>query len=89
MRLKKDFVVREICGLKVLSGEGADNVNFSKLVKLNDSAAYLLESVGEDEFTEDHLADLLCEKYDVARETALADAKALCETLKDNGIVEE
>ncbi len=88
MKLKKDFVVREICGLKVLSGEGADNVNFSKLVKLNDSAAYLLESVGENDFTEDTLADLLCEKYDVARETALTDAKSLCKVLKDNGIIE-
>lgn len=89
MRLKKDFVVREICGLKVLSGEGADNVNFSKLVKLNDSAAYLLESVGEKDFTEDELADLLCAKYEVERATALADAASLCTTLKDNGIVEE
>lgn len=89
MRLKKDFVVREICGLKVLSGEGADNVNFSKLVKLNDSAAYLLESVGDKDFTEDELAGLLCAKYEVERETALADAKALCKTLKDNGIIEE
>ncbi len=86
MKLKKDFVVREICGLKVLSG--ADNVNFSKLVKLNNSAAYLLESVGENDFTEDTLADLLCEKYDVARETALTDAKSLCKVLKDNGIIE-
>ncbi len=88
MRLKKDFVVREICGLKVLSGEGAENVNFSKLVKLNDSAAYLLESVGEADFTEEALADLLCEKYEVEYETALKDARALCDVLIDNGVIE-
>lgn len=42
MKVKNGFVIREICGEKVLSGEGSDFVNFNKLIRLNDSAAYLL-----------------------------------------------
>ena len=77
----------EICGEKVISGEGNECINFNKLIRLNESAAFLLESVGESEFTEETMADLLCSKYDVDRERALADAEALCSTLKENGII--
>lgn len=60
MKVKNGFVIREICGEKVLSGEGSDFVNFNKLIRLNDSAAYLLESVGSSDFTEESLVSLLC-----------------------------
>ena len=60
----------------------------SKLIKLNDTAAFLIESVGSSEFTAERLADLLCGQYEVARETALTDAEKLCETLVKNGIAE-
>lgn len=88
MRIKSGFVIREICGEKVISGEGSDCVNFNKLIRLNDSAAYLLESVGSSEFTEESLVDLLCGKYDVSPEVALPDVKAICSKLKENGVIE-
>ncbi len=88
MRIKSGFVIREICGEKVVSGEGSDYVNFNKLIRLNDSAAYLLESVGQSEFTEESLADLLCVKYEVSPDVALSDVKAMCSKLKENGVIE-
>lgn len=87
MRIKSDFVIREICGEKVLSGEGNDFVNFNKLIRLNDSAAYLLESVGNGEFTEESLAGLLLDRYDVSKEDALSDVRAMCSKLRDNGVL--
>uniref|UniRef100_UPI0040289841 PqqD family protein n=1 Tax=Candidatus Cryptobacteroides bacterium TaxID=3085639 RepID=UPI0040289841 len=87
MRINSGFVIRDICGEKVISGEGNECINFNKLIRLNESAAFLLESVGKSEFTEETMADLLCSKYDVDRERALADAEALCSTLKENGII--
>ena len=88
MRIKEGFVLRTICGQNVVSGEGSANVNFSKLVSLNDSAAYLFKAVGQEEFTPERLADLLMQEYEVDRETALKDAEALCAQWKDIGIVE-
>lgn len=88
MKVKNGFVIREICGEKVLSGEGSDFVNFNKLIRLNDSAAYLLESVGSSDFTEESLVSLLCWKYDVSPEVALSDVKAMCSRLKENGVLE-
>ena len=88
MKIKEGFVLRTICGQNVVSGEGTPNVNFSKLVSLNDSAAYLFKAVGDREFTAETLADLLCEEYEVERETALKDAEALCGQWKEIGILE-
>ena len=88
MRIKEGFVLRTICGQHVVSGEGSANVNFSKLVSLNESAAYLFKKVGNDEFTPDTLADLLLEEYEVDRETALKDAEILCAQWKEIGITE-
>ena len=88
MKIKEGFVLRTICGQHVVSGEGTANVNFSKLVSLNDSAAYLFKAVGNEEFTPERLADLLLEEYEVDRETALKDAESLCAQWKEIGIVE-
>jgi hypothetical protein len=51
MKIKEGFILRTICGQNVVSGEGTANVNFSKLVSLNDSAAYLFKAVTGKEFT--------------------------------------
>jgi hypothetical protein len=88
MKIKEGFILRTICGQHVVSGEGTANVNFSKLVSLNDSAAYLFKAVGQEEFTPERLADLLLEEYEVDRETALKDAENLCAQWKEIGIVE-
>ena len=88
MKIKEGFVLRTICGQNVVSGEGTANVNFSKLVSLNDSAAYLFKAVGKEDFTPERLADLLLEAYEVNRETALKDVEALCGQWKEIGILE-
>ena len=88
MIIKEGFVLRTICGQNVVSGEGTANVNFSKLVSLNESAAYLFKAVGNEEFTPERLADLLMEEYEVDRETALKDAETLCAQWKEIGIAE-
>ena len=88
MKIKEGFVLRTICGQSVVSGEGSANVNFSKLVSLNESAAYLFKAVQDKEFTAQTLADLLLKEYDVAPETALKGAETLCAQWKEIGIAE-
>ena len=88
MKIKEGFVLRTICGQSVVSGEGKDNVNFSKLVSLNDSAAYLFKAVQGRDFTAETLADLLVKEYEVDFERALADAEKLCAQWKEIGIAE-
>ncbi len=88
MKIKEGFVLRTICGQNVVSGEGTSQVNFSKLVSLNETAAYLFKAVQGREFTAETLANLLLDEYEVDRETALKDAESLCAQWKEIGIAE-
>jgi hypothetical protein len=87
MRIKEGFVLRTVCGQNVVSGEGSANVNYAKLVCLNDTAAYLFKAVRDQEFTPESLAALLLQEYEVDEATALKDAEALCAQWKEIGIL--
>lgn len=41
MRIKNGFVVREVCAQKVVLAEGTSNIDFGKLLTLNDTAEFL------------------------------------------------
>lgn len=88
MKIKKGFVLRSICGQNVISGEGLEQVNFSKLVTLNETATYLWKEVQDKEFTAQTLADLMTDRYEVTAERALADAQALCAQWVEMGLAE-
>ena len=88
MKRKDGFVLREVCGEKVIVGEGLGAIDFGKLLSLNDTAAWLWNKAGElGEFTAESLADALCEEYEVTPETALADVKKLLAQWLELGIV--
>lgn len=88
MRIKKGFVLREVCGEWVVSGESLEQINFNKLVTLNASAVFLWKQVENREFDIAELADMLVGKYAIRREDALRDASVLCEQWKKAGVVE-
>jgi hypothetical protein len=74
MRIKKGFVLREVCGERVIVGEGLGAINFGKMLALNESAGWLwkqAQAMGD--FTVDALADKLCEEYDIDADTARKD----------------
>ena len=74
MKLKKGFVLRQVCGENVIVGEGLGAINFGKLLALNESAAWLWKQAQEmGDFTVDTLTDRLCEEYDVSKEEARKD----------------
>ncbi len=87
MRIKEGFILRTICGQSVISGEGSANVNFSKLVSLNETAAYLFKALQGQDFTPEMMADLLLEEYEVDRETALKDCETLCKQWQEVGLI--
>ena len=81
-------MLREVCGEKVIVGEGLGAIDFGKLLSLNDTAAWLWNKAGElGEFTAESLADALCEEYEVTPETALTDVKKLLAQWLELGIV--
>jgi len=90
MRQKKGFVLREVCGEKIIVGEGLETINFGKLISLNESAAYLWQKAGElGDFTSQQLADALQEEYEVGAEQALSDVERIISEWQKVGIVED
>ena len=89
MRIKKGFVLREVCGERVIIGEGLGAINFGKLLALNESAAWLWKQAQEmGDFTIEALADKLCEEYDVTADEAKADVAEIVAEWQQVDVVE-
>ena len=88
MRIKKGFVLRTLGDEQIVSGEGLEQINFTRLISLNHSAAYLWKEVEGKDFDAQTLAGLLVKRYTVDEATALADAQKLAETWKNAGLLE-
>jgi hypothetical protein len=88
MRTKKGFNLRNVCGEYVIVAEGVENIDFSKIISMNESSAYLWQKIQGTDFTAEDLCRLLTEEYDVDEATALADAKTVAQQWINAGIVE-
>ena len=89
MKLKTGFVLREVCNQKIVAAEGLENINFNKLLSLNESAAYLWESVEGKEFTLEDLAQALIDRYEIDRDLAMKDSASLLDCWRSVGVLEE
>ena len=65
MKINQGFELREMCGEHIVIGTGVENIDFSKVISLNESAAWLWRAVEGQEFTPASMAALLMEEYDV------------------------
>ena len=89
MKLKEGFVLRQVCGENVITGEGLGAINFGKLLALNQTAAWLWkEAEAQGEFTVNSLADKLCEEYEVTAEQARQDVDAIVKKWQEVEVVE-
>ena len=86
--IKKDFLIRTIANEKVLIGNG-EQINFSKMIILNDTAAFIIKKLQEQLVPIDceDLASCLEKEYEVGHAEALADVEALMQDLKNQNVV--
>ena len=88
MKQKQGFNLRHVGSEHIIVAEGLENIDFSKIISLNDSAAFLWTKVKDKEFTIKDLAELLIEEYDIDGATASTDAEVLAESWVKADIVE-
>lgn len=85
MRIKDGFELREICGEHVILSHGMDNIDFSKIISLNETAAFLWkEAVGKEEISEEELTATL---YEVDEETARKDVAQVLAKWREIGLL--
>ena len=88
MQIKEGFELRNVCGEAVIIAHGKQNIDFSRIINLNESAAYLWRNVVGTEFDAERLAKLLLEEYDVSRDIALRDAHKVINDWREAGLAE-
>lgn len=88
MKTKDGFVLREMCGENIITGEGLEHINFNKLISLNSTAAFLWNKVAGTEFTVESMAQMLVDEYEIDMELALKDSDSLCKAWIEAGIAE-
>lgn len=89
MKAKKGFNLHTVCGEHVMVAEGKENIDFTNIISMNESSAFLWNEIqNRDSFDADTLAMLLLDKYEIDAETAHKDATELVDLWLQAGIIE-
>lgn len=89
MKTRKGYALRDLGSEFVLVAEGLEAVDFSRMVSMNASAAFLWEEVEGKEFDADTLASLLVDEYGIPRDMADHDVAQLLLNWKSANLIEE
>lgn len=89
MKLKSNITIRNIGKERVLIFTGAQTLDYTKVISLNDTADFLIEQSLKNEFTPDLWIDLLCNNYEVTTEQATQDVQNLIKQLQEANVLDE
>ena len=89
MKVKQGFRLRPLGDEFMLIGESLEQINFNKMITMNETAAFLWNKVAEgQEFETQTLASFLLEEYEVDEEQALKDSQTTIDSWLQAGIIE-
>lgn len=88
MRIKSGFELRSICGEHIIIAHGLDNIDFTKVISLNESAADVWYAVVDKDFSVRDMADVLLNLYEVDEKQALNDAAELLKQWEEAGFLQ-
>ena len=89
MKIKKGYRLRPLGKEYILVAEGLEALDANTMVSMNATAAFLWQAVEGKEFDPETLVQLLLDEYEVDRETAEKDVKALLQTWNKADIIED
>lgn len=90
MRIKEGFELQSVCGEHIIVPTGEENMDFSHIISLNPTAAYLWEQVSSREhFTIEEMAGILLEEYEVEKDIALEDCALIAERWEELGLLQK
>ncbi len=90
MKAKKGFELQNVCGEHILVPAGIENVDYSRIISLNPTAAFLWEKINAmEEFTIEDMVSSLLEEYEVEEEIAREDCNLIVERWAEMELIEE
>ena len=86
MKIKKEFLLREIMGDTILVSINKSMSKFDGLITINQVGKFIWENI-ESSKDEDDLLQKILDEYEVEKEVAKADLDEFLQTLKDAEII--
>lgn len=86
MKIKDNFLLKEVAGDFIVVPVGENLVDFSAMIVLNETAVFLWEVLKEDK-KEEQLIEAILNEYDVDKVTAKKDVSEFITILKNNDLV--
>lgn len=87
MKIKNGFVLKEVAGSHLVIPLGSQVFDFSSIIKLTETGAFLWTKLQSDCEIDELVASIL-EEYDVEEAKAKADVKAFVNKLRDADLLE-
>jgi hypothetical protein len=88
MKIKEGFMLREVAGQWVVVPLGERVVEFSGIMTLNETGAFLWKKLESGVQNEEELVAALLAEYDVDKETAQRDVSEFISDVNEKGLVE-
>ncbi len=89
MKKVEGLTLRHIASENVIVAQSSENINLSRIISLNETAAWLWNSLSDSEFQKNTLVELLIENYEVDEVTARKDIDELVNSWIKAGIIVE
>ncbi len=89
MKVKQGFKLRPLGDEFMLIGESLEQINFNKMITMNETAAFLWNKVADgQDFDASTLAAFLLDEYEVTEDLALKDSQTTIDSWLQAGIIE-
>ena len=89
MKTKAGFMRRKLGTQEVVVAVGKASKQFSGIIRLNETGAFLWDLLASGDRTEAELVDALLAEYDVSRELATADVAKFVATIRAEGMLDD
>lgn len=80
--------MRDVCGESVIVATGRKNIDFSKVISLNESASLMWRAFVGRDFEVEDMVKVLTDNYEVDDETARKDISALIAQWREIGLMD-
>lgn len=87
MKTRKGYTLRSLGKEFILIADGFEAVDFSRMISLNETAAFLWKEVEDKDFDAEMLITLLTDNYDIDRETAQNDVATMLKSWSEAGMI--
>lgn len=88
MKIKDGFELKDICGENIIISHGKENINFTKIITLNESAALIWNEVIGKDFSIEDMVRTIIDEYEIDEATARKDCENIASEWEKVGFIE-